>query len=311
MKKILKKIMDFIKSPLKIFIFLNNRKILVLSDEKYLKVYYKSIFHKKLNLDNPVTFNEKLQWLKIHDKNPQYSKMVDKYETKTYTAEIIGKKYIIPTLGIYDRFEDIDFEKLPNQFVIKCTHDSGGVLICKDKNRFNVKDARKKVNKSLKRDFYNCGREWPYKNVKPRIIIEEYIIDKSINELQDYKFFCFNGKTKFFKIDFNRFIEHHANYYDTNCKLLPFGEKTCLPDYNKKIEIPSNIYKMIELAERLSKDIPFVRVDFYNVNGQILFGEMTFYPAAGFGKFEPEEWDRKLGDMLDLPKQEIEEKNEK
>lgn len=282
-----------------------------INDSLYLKAKFKLTMKKKLNLNNPQTFNEKLQWLKLYDKNPEYTKMVDKYQVKEYVGNIIGWEYIIPTLGVWNKFEDINFEKLPNQFVLKCTHDSGGIIIVKDKLSINLLESQKKINKCLKRNYYYAGREWPYKNVKPRIIAEIYLNDFNSGELMDYKFFCFNGKVKFLKVDFNRFIEHHANYYDTKLNILPFGERICPPDLNKKIDFPENINKMIELAEKLAKDIPFVRIDFYNVNEKIYFGEMTFYPAAGFGKIEPEEWDLKIGEMLELPNQKIEEKNEK
>lgn len=271
-----------------------------INDENYLKMYYEKVFHKQLNLTNPQTFNEKLQWLKLNDRKDIYTKMVDKYEAKSYVSKIIGNKYIIPTLGIYNNFDEIDFNKLPNQFVIKCTHDSGGLVIVKDKSKLDIKRAKKKINKSLKRNYFYLGREWPYKNVKPRIIVEKYMKDNLTNDLRDYKFFCFDGKCKFFKIDFNRIINHQANYYDINGNILPFGEEICPPNFSKKLELPVNLKKMINLAEKLSQKITFLRVDFYEINGNIYFGELTFYPASGFGKLEPEEWDLKLGNLIDL-----------
>lgn len=271
-----------------------------ISDKYFLETRYQNVFQKNLNLQNPQTFNEKLQWLKLNDRKDIYTKMVDKYEAKSYVSKIIGNKYIIPTLGIYNNFDEIDFNKLPNQFVIKCTHDSGGLVIVTDKSKLDIKKAKKKINKSLKKNYYYPGREWPYKNVKPRIIIEKYMKDNSINDLMDYKFFCFNGKCKFFKIDFNRLTKHQANYYDTNGNILPFGEEICPPDFAKKLELPVNLKKMINLAEKLSQNITFLRVDFYEINGNIYFGELTFYPASGFGKFQPEEWDLKLGNLIDL-----------
>lgn len=274
----------------------------LLSDMTYLKLNYYILIRKKLDLDNPKTFNEKLNWLKLYDRKPIYSTMVDKYEAKIYFANIIGEKYIIPTLGVYDKFEDIDFDKLPNQFVIKCTHDSGGLVICKDKCKLDVSMARKKINKLLKKNYYYQCREWPYKNVTPRIIIEKYMNDSNNDDLRDYKFFCFNGEPKYMKVDFDRQTNHRANYYDMNFKLQHFGEMVCPPDYNKKIEKPQNFDTMVEFARKLSKDIPFLRADFYNIDGKIYFGELTFYPAAGLGKFIPEEWDLKLGKLLNLPK---------
>lgn len=256
---------------------------------------------KKLNLDNPKTFNEKLQWLKLYDRKPEYTKMVDKYEAKKYIADLIGEEYVIPTLGVYDKFEDIDFSKLPNQFVIKCTHDSGGLVICKDKAKLNVEEAREKINKSLKRKYYKFGREWPYKNVKPRIIIEKYMEDDKTHQLIDYKIFNFNGMPKYIQLDFNRFQGHQRQMFDIDWKECEFMfvykniEKT-------KIDKPNKLKEMIELAKILSKDIPFLRTDFYIVNEKVYIGELTFYPESGFGKFTPEEWDLKLGNMLDVSK---------
>lgn len=278
-------------------------KVLKMKDEKYLKLLYKQSMKKELNLDNPQTFNEKLQWLKLFDRQQEYIKIVDKYEVKKYISDKIGNEFIIPTIGIYNNFKEINFDELPNQFVIKTTHYGGGkgVYIIKDKNNINKKKIKKELSKLQRKNLYYYGREWPYKNVKPRIIIEKYLEDAS-GELKDYKFFCFNGKVEFFKIDFDRFTEHHANYYDTNLHLLPFGESMFPPIKSKKMEMPINLDKMISLAEKLSIGIPFIRVDLYNLNGKIYFGELTLYPASGFEEFEPEEYDLYLGNMLELPK---------
>lgn len=254
-----------------------------------------------LNLSNPTTFNEKLQWLKLHDRKPIYTTMVDKYAVKEYVASIIGDEYIIPTLGVWDKFEDIDFDTLPNQFVLKCTHDSGGLVICKDKSKLDMASARKRINRSLKRNYFYVGREWPYKDVKPRIIAEKYMEDSSTSELRDYKFFCFGGVVKCFKVDFDRFIEHRANYYDRAGNRLNFGEAAYPPDPSRSILLPNNLSQMIEYAEELSKGIPFLRADFYNVDETVYFGELTFYPASGFGKLVPEDWDGILGQWIELP----------
>lgn len=263
--------------------------------------------HSFLNLKNPKTFNEKMQWLKLYDRKNEYSDMVDKYQAKIYVKNQIGDDYIIPTIGIYDNFNDIDFEKLPNEFVMKCTHDSSGIVICEDKKKLNIEIAKKKINDALSHNYYLNGREWPYKNIKSRIIIEKYLKNDSTNDLKDYKFFCFNGIVKYFKIDFDRYTNHRANYYDRNGNLMNFGEKICPPDYNKKISMPLNLNKMIELAETLSKNNYFLRVDFYEVNGKIYFGELTFYPASGFGRFIPNEWDIKLGELISLSNKNMEE----
>ena len=295
-----KTIKDFIKKPGLLFVSLGHRGWWHwMDDETYLKIAFRSKMGKKLRLNPPVTFSEKLQWLKLHDRKPEYSKMVDKAEAKKYVSERIGEEYIIPTLGVWDRVEDIDFTALPDQFVLKATHDSGGLVICKDKSKLDVEAAKEKLKKSLAKSFYWGQREWPYKAVKPRIIAEKYIEDAN-GELNDYKFFCFGGKAKFFKIDFDRHIEHHANYYDGDGNLLPFGEVAYMPIPERKLDMPRQLKLMVELAEKLSAGMKFLRVDFYEVNGQVLFGELTFYPISGFGKYTDEAWDEKLGDMVDI-----------
>lgn len=268
------------------------------SDKFFIKLKYEYMMDKKLNLKNPKTFNEKLQWLKLYDRNPEYTKMVDKYEVKRYVANIIGDEYIIPTIAIYDKFDDIDFSKLPNQFVIKCTHDSGGLVICKDKVNLDYNKAKKKINKCLKTNFYYTGREWPYKNIKPRIIIEKYMEDQNEKDLKDYKFFCFNGVPKFMFVAVDRPYDTKFNFYDLNFKKLPFMQH--YHNFNKKIVKPKGFDEMVELAKKLSQGIPHVRVDFYDINGKTYFGELTFFHFSGFEKFEPSEWDEKIGDMLEL-----------
>lgn len=276
-----------------------------LDDEIYLKRKYKACIGKELNLDNPQTFNEKLQWLKLHDRKPEYTTMVDKYAVKKYVADIIGEEYIIPTLGVWDAPDDIDFDKLPDQFVLKCNHNSGtGMYICKDKSKLDINKVKRELRKGLKQDYYLTGREWPYKNVKRRIIAEKYLSDAQTNDLYDYKFFCFGGEVRCFKVDFDRFIEHHANYYDKAGNILKFGEADLPPIYDKNIKMPKNIDKMVELAEKLTAQQPFLRADFYDANGKIYFGELTFFPASGFGKFTSEEWDLKLGEWIKLPDKE-------
>ena len=257
-------------------------------------------FHRLPNLKKPKTFNEKLQWLKLYDRNPYYTKLVDKYEVKKIVADIIGEEYIIPTLGVWDNAEDIDFESLPNQFVLKATHDSGRVIICKDKDKLNKEWAKKEMAKSLERDFYALTREWPYKNVPRRIIAEAFIEDPS-GDLKDYKFFCFNGKVEFFKIDFDRFIKHKANYYNLKWEIQNFEEIVCPSNKTQLHQQPLNFNKMVEFAEKLSANLPFSRIDFYNTNGRIYFGEITFFPNSGMGKFNPAEADNQLGKMIKLP----------
>lgn len=286
------------KLPLKVIL----HKIAIIFPTKlYLKLSYRLKLGKQLNLYNPKTFNEKLQWLKINNRKAEYTNMVDKIEAKKYVASIIGYDHIIPTIAEYDQIEDIDWNGLPNQFVMKCTHDSGGIIICKDKAQFNVKNAIKKLKKGLNKSYYYQNREWPYKNVKPRIICEEYKVDESGYELKDYKLFCFNGVVKCLKVDFNRAVDHHANYYDQNWNILKFGESKFPPDYTRKIEKPTTLEKMIFFAEQLSQGIPFVRIDFYSIKDKVFFGEITFFPASGMGKFTSDKWDEKLGSWIELP----------
>lgn len=431
------------------------RLALLIPDRWYVMAKYYKNFGRLPNLRNPKTFNEKLQWLKLHNHRPEYTKMVDKYEVKKYVAEIIGDEYIIPTLGVWDRAEDIDFDSLPNQFVLKATHDSGRVVICKDKAKLDLEKAVDEMRISLCRNFYAVTREWPYKNVKPRIIAEQYMQDDDDDDLKDYKvhnfngvprvilvcqnrfkdsgltedfystqwerldvsrpdhpnsqsevprpqeldtmlelakklssavpfmrtdfytinhkvyfgeitlypasgtvpfipdsvdrllgdwinlspqvhieedakwrgkllifsniyvyitfrwkqdslkdykFFCFNGIPRFFKIDIGRFVEHHAYYYNIDGQLLPFGESEFPPLPDKQILLPRTLEQMIEVAKTLSQGIPFVRVDLYEISGKVYFGELTFYPSSGTGKFTPPEWDKKIGDLLVLPR---------
>jgi hypothetical protein len=417
-----------------------------LPDKPYLQLLYRFKMGHRLDLKNPKTFTEKLQWLKLYNRRPEYTNMVDKYAVKKYVADIIGEEYIIPTLGVWDKPENINWDSLPNQFVLKTTHGGGGggVVICKDKQTFNRTDAIAKLNQSMRSDIYSGLREWPYKNVPHRIIAEKFIApekgqqdlidykiycfngepklimtadgrfsgdkrfgyydinwkavditwgaprpDKELprpaqlqqmlkvaaqlskgiphvridlynvagdvmfgeitmfdssgleaitpddmdsylgslirlpkvtlgggkilifnNEiikieqespsadLKDYKFFCFNGKVKCFKIDFGRFVEHHANYYSPEGQLLPFGEKGLEPDPNHIEIMPENLNEMISIVEKLSEGFKFLRVDLYNIKGKIYFGELTFYPASGMLPFVPEEWDEKLGSLL-------------
>lgn len=288
----------------KILLFIMDKNLLSwLNDEKYLKLRYFCITNKKLNIKNPQSYNEKLQWLKLNDRKMVYTTMVDKYEVKKYVKDIIGEEYIIPTIGIFDKFKDINFEKLPNQFVIKCTHDSGGIVICKDKNKLDIKKAKKKISNSLKKNYYYHSREWPYKNVKPRIIIEKYMEDSENKSMRDYKFFCFDGKPELMYI--SEGLENHAtasisffdmNFNLTDCKRSDYKQLDYMPNKPKTFE------KMKELASVLSKNMPHIRVDFYEINGKLYFGELTFSTCSGFLPFEDEKWNKRLGDLIDLSK---------
>ena len=291
------KILTYVKNPMRAFVKLGGLGFFNwMSDETYLKIAFHSLIGKKLDLKHPQTFNEKLQWLKLYDRKPIYTTMVDKYEAKKYVANILGEQYIIPTLGVWDKFEDIDFDKLPSQFVLKCTHDSGGLVICRDKSKFDIEAARKKISRSLKRNYFWQGREWPYKDVKPRIIAEKYLT----GDLPDYKFMCFNGEPRAIQFCNNRFTgkELTMTYYDVDWKKLPF-EREGHPN-TSIVPPPPQLDKMRKLAEILSKDIPFVRIDLYENNQQLYFGEMTLYPGSGFPRFTPEEWDKIVGDWIKL-----------
>lgn len=297
------KIVKYIKRPSNILLYLMNKNFFKwIPDEKYITIKYKLEMNQKLNLKEPKTFNEKLQWIKLYDRKPEYTKMVDKYEAKKYVADIIGEEYIIPTLGVWDKFEDIDFTKLPNQFVLKPTHASGNVFICKNKDEIDYKKLKKTVQKWLKRNYYLVHREWPYKNVKPRIIAEQYMVDESGTELKDYKIFNFNGIPQFIQVDFNRFKGHQRKLYSTDWKELDFNLVYSI-NKNVKISKPEKLKEILKLAKKLSINHSFIRTDFYVINDKIYFGELTFFPEAGFGKFIPEEWDEKLGNILELPKE--------
>lgn len=267
----------------------------------FLKMKFRMKMRKKLDLKHPKTFNEKLQWMKLYDKKNEYINMVDKYEVKKYVSNLIGKKYIIPTLGIYEKFDDIDFEKLPNQFVIKCTHDSGGLVICRDKLELDMKIARKKINDRLKQNYFYIGREWPYKNVKPRIIVEKYLEEEPNKQLKDYKFFCFNGQVKYLYI--SEGLENHKTaqmmFFDCDFNISDIQRS----DYKKFTRIPKkpvNFELMKKYSEILSKGIPHVRVDWYEVRGKLYFGELTFYTCSGFVPFENEKYDFELGELIKI-----------
>lgn len=275
----------------------------VLSDKTYLTLQYRTAFHKKLNWSHPKTFSEKLQWLKLYDRNPEYTKMVDKIEVKKYVASIIGEEHIIPTLGVWDRFDDIDFDALPDQFVLKCSHDSGGLVICRDKSKFDKTAAKQKIEKSLKHSYYWHGREWPYKNVKPRILAEVYLEDDTkTHELHDYKFFCFDGQVRALFIASDRYtpgVEAKFDFFDTEFRHLPFCNGH--PNADVLPQKPQTFDEMLALAAKLSSGIPQVRVDLYEVNGKVYFGELTFFHWSGLMPFQPPEWDEKFGEFITLP----------
>ena len=268
-------------------------------DKPYLDLLYWARLGKGLNLKTPRTFNEKQQWLKLYNRKPEYTAMVDKYEAKLHIASIVGEEYVIPTLGVWDRFEDIDFDVLPNQFVLKCTHDSGCFILCRDKSKLDLAAAEKKIKKSLDVNYFFHGREWPYKNVKPRIIAEEYVEDTANDALTDYKFYCFHGTPKIMYISKDHGKEPFTDFFDMEFNHLPI----IIQDPNAEVmpRRPEQFDRMKQFAEILSRNIPFLRVDFYEVSGKLYVGELTFFDGSGFELVEPKEWDEQMGAWIKLP----------
>lgn len=322
MKKLLKYITD---KDYRLLVNAGRGKYDKLPDKEYLEKIFKASMGYSLNLENPQTFNEKLQWLKLYNRNPAYTVMVDKYKVRDYIKETIGEEYLIPLLGVWDKAEDIDFDKLPNQFVLKCTHDSGGLCICRNKSIFDRRQCVEYLNKRLSNNYYKQWREWPYKNVSPKIIAEQYIDVTqntplkcgdimSVEELQceqgllDYKFMCFSGRVQalFLDIGVVKGSSKHAenyyrNVYDREFNLLPVKETR--ENYPLKIKMPDNFNQMVEIAEKLSSGLPHVRIDLYSIKGRIFFGEFTFFHGSGLSNFfVPKEWDKIFGDWIELPK---------
>lgn len=275
-------------------------------DKLYLTLLFRFKMGYWIDWKNPKTFSEKLQWLKLYGRKPEYTTMVDKYAVKEYVATIIGEEYIIPTLGVWDRPEDIDWDSLPDKFVLKTTHGGGGtgVIICKDKTTFDKDDAIAKLKKSLDKCIYKSLREWPYKNVRKRIIAETFLEEsysiKNTCGLSDYKFYCFNGEPQIMMVSVGRFSDNLCfDYYDmewNKTSLLLGGPNS---DINHKC--PSCFEEMKNLCKKLSKDIPHVRCDFYIINNKPLFGELTFFDGSGLMKFLDHTWNYKLGAMIKLP----------
>ena len=276
-----------------------------MQDEMFLRYFYKAKIGKELHLDEPKTYNEKLQWLKLYDHNPQYPLLVDKYTVKEIVAEKIGLEYVVPLLGVYDKFEQIDFEKLPESFVIKTTHNSGGVYICADKasgvfikkngKRYNIDSLEKDIKKQLKKNYYHSSREWAYKDIPPRIIVEQHIG----NKVEDYKVMCFGGVPKIVYVESGRISGATCDFFDADFKRLDLRQ--LVPNSDKAFEKPGFFEEMMETARKLSSEFPQVRVDFFSSEGKLYFAELTFYNWGGFAKFEPEEWDLKMGQWLKLP----------
>lgn len=296
-------IREYSKNPYKIFGYLGTRGLLNwMDDELYLKLMFRAKMGRKLDLVHPKTYNEKLQWLKLHDRKPEYTIMVDKYRVRDYVKKTIGEEYLIPLLGVWEKAEDIDFDMLPEQFVLKCNHDSGSIVVCTDKSTFDKDAARKKLGEHLKKGTFYYGREWPYKDVKPCIIAEKYMVDSETKELRDYKFFTFGGvpKALFIATDRQNIDKPTAfDFYDMDFNHLDLRHGH--PNSDQIIHKPETFEKMKELAEKLSANTPQLRVDFYEVNGKTYFGELTFYHHGGIVPFDPEEWDTTFGSWIPIP----------
>lgn len=291
--------LKYLKHPKLILVKLLTKNIIPVSDDRFIRLVFKLKLNRNINLSNPQSLNEKCQWIKLYDRNPLYSKLVDKYEVKNIVEKKIGENYIIPTIGIYNTFDEIDFDKLPNKFVIKCTHDSGGLVVCTDKNKLNLKKARNKISKSLRKNYYYDWREWPYKNVKPRIIIERYMGEN----LMDFKIQCFNGKVDNILVCAERASSSGVKYYyfNKNWEFLNYSINTN-EEEAKKITKPDNLDEMLDVAKKLSEGLPEVRVDLYNVQNHIYFGEMTFFSEAGFDTTITTVADYEMGKHFILPK---------
>ena len=303
MSKIMSKIRTFIENP-QYFITSPASKgwLNWVPDSLYLKVLYRVIMGRKLNLKNPKEYNEKLQWLKLNDRKPEYSTMVDKYEVRGYIEDLLGDKYLIPCLGIYDSVDDIDIDALPDRFVLKCTHDSGSVEICKDKSSFDIEGARHRLSQAMKRNYYATYREWPYKYVKPRIIAEGYL-EGDGGDLKDYKVMCFNGEAKIIEVHENRFVEgkvHTQTFYDREWNIVPLTQVETVT-VDRPSERPRQLEEILRLSELLAKNMYHARIDWYIERDKIYFGEITFFDGSGFESFSTPEMERMLGDMINLP----------
>ncbi|WP_297702034.1 ATP-grasp fold amidoligase family protein [uncultured Fibrobacter sp.] len=268
-----------------------------LPDKLYLSIKFWTRFGYWMDWKHPKTFSEKLQWMKVYDRHEEYTCLVDKAAVKDYVASKIGREYIIPTIASFNNAEEIDFDRLPLQFVLKCTHDSGGLVVCKDKKKLDFEEVRKKIRKGLKRTYVIQNREYPYAKVPRRVIAEKFL--ESDSDLKDYKFYCFEGRPYCVLVCGNRSSNLTFDYFDLNWNHMPIKKGHSFSKEN--LPKPQNFEKMVELATKLSENFHFIRVDLYNVNGTIYFGELTFFPGSGMAPFSPKEWDRTFGDLIHLP----------
>lgn len=267
-------------------------------DKVYLQLLYTIRFGKRLHLKKPMSFNEKLNWLKLYGRRDIYSTMADKYAAKAYVANLIGNEYVVENYGVYNSWDEIDFDRLPNQFVIKGTHDSGGAFVCKNKDEFDYEGVRHKVEKNLRKNYFFDLREWPYKYIPPRIIVDRLLDDHTGKELRDYKFWCFNGVPTYMYCTIKG-ENVYENFYDMNFNVANINHG--FPRHKPEFEKPKEFELMKELAAKLSVGIPFVRVDFFDVEGKVYFGEFTFYDWGGLRPFNSYEEDLELGKLLHLP----------
>lgn len=293
---------EYTKHPRLIGLALLEKSWWLFPDKLFLQLRYRFEMGKRLDLKNPKTYTEKLQWLKLYNRKPEYTTMVDKYAVKEYVAGIIGEEYIIPTLGVWDRPEDIDWDRLPNQFVLKTTHGGGGsdVVICKDKKSLNIETVLLKLKKSLKKDSFRISKEWPYKNVKKRIIAEKYMEDGESSELKDYKFYCFGGEPKVMLLASNRFTTHNFDYFDMDFNRLPI-QSTAGKRTDTEYEKPECFEEMKDIARKLSKDLAHIRVDLYCSNDKAYFGELTFFDSSGYDDMSSDYWNTLWGSWIELP----------
>lgn len=282
---------------IKAFIRYGNGYLKWIPDMAYLKIVFPIETGKKLNLDNPLTYNEKLQWIKLYDRKPLYIKLVDKYEVRKYVADMIGEQYLIKLIGVYENVDKIDFAKLPDEFILKCTHGSHCNILCRDKRELDIYKAKIKLAKWMKRNWFWYGREWPYRNVKPRIICEELLL--SNGEIPgDYKVLCFNGKAKLIKVHINRFTDHKLDYYDINWNKTDITRNW--PNSSTKHNRPELLEEMLQLSEILSQNTFHSRIDWYIVDNKLYFGEITFFDSSGFVNMDEEKYELMLGDWINL-----------
>lgn len=295
----IKKNPPYFKHPARVFLQQGKgRMFRWMDDETYVKLLYKSVMDEPLHLEDPKTFNEKVQWTKLYDRNPIYTQLVDKLKVRSFVADRVGEEYLVPLLGSWKNADQIQFETLPNRFVLKCNHDSQNVIVCRDKSECNTSEIRKRMKKALKKNYFYVGREWAYRDVEPCVLAEEYLEDES-GSLNDYKFFCFDGEPRFMYVASGRQTDFRMDFFDMDFDHLPIcGNK---PWSDDPISKPECFEEMKTVCAALAKGIAQVRIDLYNVNGRPFFGEMTFYNWNGIARFDPPEWDLKFGNCWDLP----------